>query len=128
MSRDGKKTGGRDFLPGNPGGPGAPRITLAERMARKVTASVWSSLLNKYMSHSKEELEEAKKDTSLPIIELIIIGHFLDAHKKADPSKFEVVLQRAIGKVPEKPPEDLADPENLREKLAHYRSLHENGK
>ena len=96
----GKKTGGRDFKPGNPGRPkGTP--SLPKRIKEMNRAKI-ESLLRKYLSMTFEELGETAKDKKTSAIDLMIIKIITESIKKGDQTRLNFILDRMIGRVTDK--------------------------
>lgn len=98
----GKKTGGRDFVKGQPGGPGAPRIPSDLKEARAQQAVEIESVIYKYMNASIDELKNAYTTKGTPTKELIVIRLLIASIEKSDEKRFEFILNRSIGKVVDK--------------------------
>lgn len=100
MSRDGKKTGGRDFKKGNPGGPGPPRIPLDLKEARKVNQLELSRVFNKTLFMNHQEITEVLKKRDLPMLELVAARVVSEAFNEGDQRRLEYIIDRLIGKAP----------------------------
>lgn len=95
----GKKTGGRNFRKGNPGGPGRPAVPEDERALRKVTHSEFERIANKYLFATKEEIKAATNDPKIVALELAIVSVIHKAVINGDGRMLELLLSRLIGKV-----------------------------
>ena len=97
----GKKTGGRDFKPGQaPKSPGRPRIPEELKAIEPITQDSYKRILNKYTSMSREQLQAVIKEPSTPAIEIIVCSIIAKAMTGGDQSRLESLLNRAIGPVP----------------------------
>lgn len=96
----GKKTGGRDFKPGQSGNPKGPAKTGIVQ-ARKMTSLVFSEIVIKYMNLTLEQVNEKFKDPSTPALDLIVLKILYEGIKKGDQVRLGFLLERTIGKVKE---------------------------
>jgi len=100
----GKKTGGRDFQAGNPGGPGQPKIPEEVKAARKLNRIELERIINKYLympgTELRKLLEEATKgQNEMPMIEAMIAKIMLAGFSEGDQRRLEFILDRLVGKV-----------------------------
>lgn len=110
----GKKTGGRDFLPGQSGNPnGQPKVPQEIKDARQLTKLELERLLNKYMVMTKDEVQEALKNPATPALELMIGSIVAKAVSGGDDKRLNFLLERMIGKVKEKVEHTGADGQAL---------------
>ncbi len=109
----GKKTGGRNFKPGWQGGPGAPRVPPELKKSRKMHRIAYEELLNKYVNHTTEQINEALKSPTIPLFEKIIPKMLAHAFNEADPRRMAFILDRLIGAVKEMPDEPVANGKQL---------------
>ncbi len=98
----GKKTGGRDFAHGNPGGPGQPPLPPELKATRRLTKGNFELIANKYVWSSEAELEAALKDEATAAIEKLLVTIMLAGIKNGDQGRAEFFLQRLVGKVVDK--------------------------
>lgn len=98
MSRDGRKTGGRDFVKGD---PRCGRLPLPPEVkaARRLNKTEFERITNRYVWSTEAELLDAKANPETPAIERVLISILLEAIEKGDHSKAEWIAQRLIGKV-----------------------------
>lgn len=94
----GKKTGGKDFVPGDPRA-GRPPMPAALRAGRRLNRTEFEELVNKYLWMSTTELELATEDKSLPAIEAYFANVVKVGTLTGDHSRMEFILQRLLGKV-----------------------------
>lgn len=100
MARDGTKTGGKNFKPGQGGRkPGAVSIPKEIRSLNRKEAE---EKFSKYLAMDQKELEKCVKDKSLPSMDAMIVKVISEAIKKGDYTRFSFILDRTIGKVTEK--------------------------
>jgi len=95
----GKKTGGRNFKKGNPGGPGRPPLPQEERVLQKITRTEFERIVNKYLLSTKEEIKRAILDPSIVAIELAAVSVIHKAIVNGDGRMLELILNRLIGRV-----------------------------
>lgn len=95
----GRKTGGKDFEPGNPGGPGQPTIPPELKAARRLNKVEFELIANKYVFATKAELEAAQTSPSTPAMEMLLVNIMLSGIFDGDQAKAEFFLNRLIGKV-----------------------------
>ncbi len=105
----GKKTGGRDFQPGNSGGPGQPKIPEEIREARKLNRLEFERILNKYIYVQLGDLHKIIKDPTTPVIDGVVCKILVKGFNDGDPRRLEFVIDRLIGKIKEQEdPKDTA--------------------
>lgn len=99
----GRKTGGRDFKPGESGNPyGRPRLPGAVAEARKLNKVELERILNKYIYLNMQEMQFCANDPTTPAIDLIVIKMVLESIKRGDHVRLETILNRLVGKVADK--------------------------
>jgi hypothetical protein len=79
------------FQPGNPGGPG--------RSSNWLKPGELKTVVGKFMKMSGDDLELRMLDKSNPMLELIVGKIMLNAAKNGDAGRFEMLLNRTIGKI-----------------------------
>jgi len=94
----GKKTGGKDWKPGE-GGPGRPRKPADLVAAQKLTKTEITGKLIKFMAMSVDELAEILRDKSLPVLDHFIGRVALLGIHKGDQQRLNFIFERLIGKV-----------------------------
>jgi hypothetical protein len=100
MSRDGRKTGGRDFVPGDPRA-GRPRLPEELKAAKRLNKTEFEAIINKYLWLPLEELEAAAHDKSIPTIEAWMVAIMVKGRTTGEWSGYEWIAQRLLGKVKE---------------------------
>jgi hypothetical protein len=94
----GKKTGGRDFEPGNKLGNGRPRVSEDLKRARYQNKVDFAKALNKLFKLDVAQLKDiSHKDSAFPISEKIVAKILLSSFENSDPFKLQFVLDRLIG-------------------------------
>lgn len=102
MEESPKKPRGRPFQKGHKFSKGQHQITSDERQAREMNVLEFMRIANKYLYCSVEELLAVSKDTSIPVVEAIVVRVLLIAGQNGDERKLEFVLNRVLGKVADK--------------------------
>lgn len=95
----GKKTGGRNFEPGNTFGKGTPPIPLEIRESKEFTRAKLIESMTKYTVMPLMDLTVLAKDQSLPAVDHIIIRIIINAIQKGDHTRLDFILDRLHGKV-----------------------------
>ena len=111
----GKKTGGRDILPGqalNPGG--RPKLPEELKQFKELTSEEVKRLFAKYARMNREQVQSAVTDKDTPMFELVIASGLVKAVKEGDYTKLNFVLDRTIGKVSEKTQIEMPEPVIIR--------------
>ena len=96
----GEKPGEKLFKKGNKGGPGRPKIPKDLQKAKKLSRTVVEVTLSKYLLLPADKLSETLKDTSLPILDQVVLRVCAQAIKEGDSARLNFLLDRIIGKVP----------------------------
>jgi hypothetical protein len=98
----GKKTGGRDFQPGQVTNPnGRPKVPDDIRETRKLDQFELERMMNRFLDLTADELTSEIKSGKLKGKELIIATIISKAIVFGDQKRFEFILNRLIGKVTE---------------------------
>lgn len=98
----GRKTGGRDFVKGKPGGPGPKPLPAEILESRKLTREeIYSSMLM-LLDMPFEELKQFVQDPQKKVHELIVARILFEAIKGGDERRVEWVLSRIFGKMTDK--------------------------
>jgi hypothetical protein len=94
------------FKPGDPraiaGGKKSRRTTPDINLARTMTAQEFEALVYSHMNKTMDELKTIEQEPSTTIKERMVISIMIAAAEKADQGRLEFLLQRTIGKVPDK--------------------------
>lgn len=99
----GKKTGGRDFEPGESGNPsGRPNLPEEIKQGRKLNNLELEYILTKYLRCSSAFLMEASRDVTLPALDQIAIRIILKAIESGDHFRMNFILERLVGKAPDR--------------------------
>lgn len=83
---------------GNPKGP--PKLSEEVRQFRKMDRREVSRMIRRWGQLTVAELQAAEKDKSTTMLDRYIISLYLKGEKKGNPINFDILLNRAIGKVP----------------------------
>jgi hypothetical protein len=95
----GIKTGGRNFEPGKPGGPGRPPMPDDIKALKQATNDDLTRLVHLYWGRSKAELAAIMKDPKSKVSDLLVCSCFMRAIVSGDYSRVEGLLDRLIGKL-----------------------------
>jgi hypothetical protein len=102
MAKDGTKSGGRDFKPGQSGNPyGRPPIPADLKAARAESKEALERSLHECAKRSLKEIKELTKDASLSGLEALVVSIWSRAVENADYQRANFLLERMLGKVPE---------------------------
>lgn len=97
----GKKTGGRNFKPGNKGGPGRAPRTKAEKKLARMTKTQFENICFKLIRMTSSELEKHNIDRHTKVLEKMC-GRIIErAYKSGDHIRLDFFLNRLFGKVKE---------------------------
>jgi hypothetical protein len=111
----GKKTGGRDFKPGQSGNPGGrPKIPEELRKFKTLSADEVKKIFAKYARMTEPEVSAYMAADDTPIFEKVVGQGLLKAVKDGDYGRLNFILDRTIGKVVEKTEIDLPEPVIIR--------------
>lgn len=97
----GKKTGGKDFIPGQPGGPGRPHLPQEIREGRKLNQIRVSEVLNKFIDMPLEDVIRFVQDKTNPAMEVLVGSILVHGIKHGDQNRLNFLLDRLIGRVKE---------------------------
>lgn len=99
----GKKTGGKDFVPGKSGNiNGRPSIPKELRDLKKYTAEELEELITTLFNATDAEIEEIIRDPAAPRIKKLMAQVLEKSYESGNMSQVDMVLSRIIGKVREK--------------------------
>lgn len=96
------KTGGRDFKPGNPGGPGRPKLMPELKSIPHLKADECRRIIAKFSRMTLAEVQEFSERSDVPMIQLVVAKIYLKAAQDGDQSRLNFVFDRSIGKVQDK--------------------------
>jgi len=96
----GKKTGGRDFKPGHPGGPGKPRTPEDVKLARLMNRDEFTRILSEFGYLTVKQLNAITAAPSTNAWQHMVLAAMRKA-VKGDTASLGLILDRAIGKVPQ---------------------------
>ena len=99
----GKKSGGRDFEPGQSGNPnGRPKLPGDIKEARKLNAIEFERIANKFLFLSREEIKAIVNDPDTTMIENLIASIYVRGVTEGSYQHLDFILNRLIGKVKDK--------------------------
>lgn len=90
------------FKEGNPGGPGRPIKPDSEKEVRKFTREHVSEVFNKIIDMKGSEIELLLADPEVPLFEKAVARGVWNSSTSGSTASLENVLERIIGKVPQK--------------------------
>lgn len=97
----GKKTGGKDWKPGEaPKSPGRPPLPKEILAARRLDKDAFERILHEFMHMTKEQIQERLKRADTPMIELMVGSVFVKSVQAGDPHRFQFLLERLLGRAP----------------------------
>lgn len=100
MARNGKKSGGRDFKPGQSGNPGGTSKVDRELMViRKLSKEKFKELANILISGTREDLERMLASPGTSALTEMVIKVVLGIAERGDMTSLDRLLDRLIGKV-----------------------------
>ena len=92
------------FKKGQSGNPnGRPKgTTLVPKELRTINNRLVAETMSKYLNCTAQELQDHFKDPATSALDLIILRVLVEGIRKADQAKMNAILERIIGKVPDK--------------------------
>lgn len=93
---------GKPFAKGKKGGPGRPKGTGGLKEIKSMNARAVALKLEDLVKKPLQDLEAMEKDKSLPYLDALLIKIAVTAVKTGDVYKTNFILERMIGKVPDK--------------------------
>lgn len=93
---------GKPFKKGKPPGPGRPKGTGGLKDLKAMNAKTVALKLEDLSKRPLDELEKMVKDKSLPYLDALLIKIAVTAATTGDVYKTNFILERMIGKVPDK--------------------------
>lgn len=98
----GKKTGGRDFQPGQVANPaGFPKLTDEQKALRKLGQIEFEIAANKILFMTLTELEEHVENPETSVLEATIGKVLLKGHEDSEIKQLNYFVERFLGKVPD---------------------------
>ena len=95
-----KKTGGKDFQPGQSGNPAGLPAGLTE--LRKFGAKQLAEKMNALTNCTKAELEQIEKDVDADVLSIALAKVMLEAMNKGDIMRLNFIVERIAGPVTRK--------------------------
>lgn len=99
MSRDGRKTGGKDWVKGKPGGPGRPALSPGTKQLIKLNHEHISKLISEIQGLPTDELVRIAKDPKSQGLQAAFASVMFHAIKHGDMGRLDKLLDRGAGKV-----------------------------
>lgn len=111
----GRKTGGKDFSPGQPSAnpEGRPAVAPELRALKKLSAKELEDSISFVMNASYGEVLATAEDVTRPMYLQTIAKILVKAYQAADMLVFDKLLDRCIGKVKEKIEHEIRRPSIL---------------
>lgn len=98
----GKKSGGKDFVPGQSGNPkGGNSLPPEIKALKKLTPGYIKGIISKIALMPREQLMVYLQDPGIAQIELTVASILVKATSDGDSAKLQFLLDRSIGKVTE---------------------------
>jgi hypothetical protein len=97
----GKKTGGRDFKKGQPGGPGRPPIPQEVKALAKVSYAQFLAMVGNLGASNIEQVKERQADPATTMLELCVLKILENALTEGDPKYLTFITDRLYGRVKE---------------------------
>lgn len=96
-----RKTGGRDFQPGNKAAIGHGRPNLPEDLKgiQEITAEVFRKKLTVFLNMRFADVEELADSPELSTLDALLVGVIVKAVRDGDDRRLNALLDRQIGKV-----------------------------
>jgi hypothetical protein len=83
-------------------GHGRPKLPPELQLIKKLKNTEVKAIMNKYLAMDLNELAYVlKKNNPIPMIDRIIAGIIYEASEERDHSRFDFLLNRVVGKVPD---------------------------
>ncbi len=98
----GKKTGGRNFTPGNRFGQGQPKLPEDIKEARKLNRIEFERILNQFLHMTDEELLRYMDGPDCTQIEGLIAHLIVKGKEFGDHRRLSLILDRLVGPVSQK--------------------------
>ena len=86
---------------GNPNGRPVGTVTVPKEL-RAINNRLIADTIGKYLNCTGPELQEHIKNPETPALDLMILRVLYEAIRKADQGKMNAILERIVGKVPDK--------------------------
>ena len=109
---------------------GSSKLAREKALVKHMTSAEYIAIVNMLLELTPEQLELVQKDPKTTCLENIIASIIVNAGKHGDDGRLEALLNRSIGKVPdkvimEKPKEEIDLSKLSDEELQKYRELTE---
>ena len=99
----GRKTGGRDFLPGQSGNPaGRKKIRDDLKEIKLLNADESKRLVQRILDMTGKQIESLVTNPDTPALEVMVARVVCKAIEEGDPGRLNFLFDRTVGKVLEK--------------------------
>jgi len=96
----GKKTGGRNFLVGKPGGPGRPPSIPELKEIPRITKDSFNRMVSKVLVQHRHNLKDILSDPSSTNLEVALAKIIDKMQVHGDYNRLDALLNRLIGPAP----------------------------
>ena len=96
----GKKTGGKDFQPGNSYGKGRPQLSSEEKKLRKLALKEYIERINKLYFMTREQLSKYIQSKEADALDMHIASVIMRGIQEGDLSRLEGLISRLVGRMP----------------------------
>lgn len=103
MARDGSKSGGRNWAPGQSGNPaGAKRLPEDLQAVRRLSPGILKTLIDKLSTMSAAEIKATMETGAANMLEMAVASIWVKAIEQGDYARLNFILDRSrIGRVKE---------------------------
>lgn len=99
----GRKTGGRNFKPGQSGNPnGRPVLPEEIKEARRLNKAEFERILNQYIHMPLEDIKTRASDPTTPALEVLVAKILAEGIKRGDEKRLNFIVDRLVGPVKRK--------------------------
>lgn len=95
----GRKTGGKDFVKGNPIVGGRPPLSPEAKLFKKLTTQEYIMLVNKFLHATEEQVTMIINDCRSTMLEKFVANLILNGADAGNEQKLGFLLDRLIGPV-----------------------------
>jgi hypothetical protein len=97
----GRKTGGRDWQPGQSGNPAGPEVLPKDvRQVKNMSRAELIGIMDKCLNMTRGEIQQRLADPTTPAKELSILSVMATGIKNGDHKRIGFLFERMFGKVP----------------------------
>jgi hypothetical protein len=94
----GKKTGGKDFLPGKPPGPGRTPLPQEIKAVQALSLDEARRRISEVIKLPTSTLQRMAEDSEIPVLEMYLARCALLGMKRGDMTALNCILDRLLGK------------------------------